>query len=149
MNLVECKCGTLFYVEAGNKAFKCTNCKKKIVIKEKKAPSPATVESNDRVENSATKMSKWIFLLGSTVGIFIFALMIPTAIIFKSEPTALVIFLMIEVVFGTLLVCASISFYLLTLQVKNLQSLMNFHQHNLHIFADQISKLFYLLRKRD
>jgi hypothetical protein len=149
MNFIECKCGTLYCIEDTKKAFRCNKCKKKLVFKEKETPVSVSVEGTDNpAANGPMRMSKWIFLLGSTVGIFVLALMIPTAIFFK-EPTVMVIFLILELIFGTLLVCASISFYLLTIQVKNLQSLMTFHQHNLHIFADQISKLFFLLRKRD
>ncbi len=150
MNFVECKCGTLYCIEDTKKVFRCHQCKKKIVFKAKVTPESVSVEGRETAAISGPmRMSKWIFLLGSTVGIFVLALMIPTAIFFKEQPSVMVIFLILELIFGTLLVCASISFYLLSIQVKNLQSLMTFHQHNLHIFADQISKLFFLLRKRD
>lgn len=147
MTLCECQCGTLYHLDDPKAEFKCGHCGRNVSIDVLEETSTKK-KHEEFLVNGPAKMSKWIFLLGSTVGIFMLGLMVPT-VLFFDQPVLILILLIIELVFGTLLVCASVSFYLLTMQVRNLQSLMTFHQHNLHIFADQISKLFLLLKKRE
>jgi hypothetical protein len=86
--------------------------------------------------------------MGSTVGLFVLMMMVPTAIYFKDHSVLLYLLMLVELVFGTLLVCTSISLYLLSLQVFTLQASMTFHQHNLVIFHDQIAKIFGLIKRK-
>lgn len=147
MNIVECACGTIYSLKKGQiKPFRCQFCKKTVVAAQPEMDR--RVDLAEMGKDSYLRLFKWFFWLGSTVGIFVLLLMVPTVLMIK-EIVPMVILLVFELVFGTLLVCASVSCYLLSVQVKNLQSSMNFHQHNLHIFADQISKLFYMLRRKE
>jgi hypothetical protein len=93
------------------------------------------------------RLTRGIFLLGSTVGIFVIFMMIPTAVYFENSAVVF-FFMLVELVFGTLLVCSSVSLYLLSLQVRGMQSLMTFQQHNLSIFHDQIARLFSMFKRR-
>ena len=148
----ECRaCGTIFHVGEGAKGeFRCTNCKAKVkvgVTKKKSEKSKGKRTDNDRYHVVQDRLARGIFLLGSTVGIFVIFMMIPTALYFESSPV--VFFLMlVELVFGTLLVCSSVSLYLLSIQVRGMQSLMTFQQHNLSIFHDQIARLFAMFKRR-
>jgi hypothetical protein len=150
MDLVECNhCGTVYHLKKdSSRPFRCANCKKTVALKTQKAKKKGDSEENERLRKFQDRLSRGIFLLGSTVGLFVLLMMIPTSMAFK-DPGVVVVLLMLELVFGTLLVCSSVGFYLLNLQVHSLQSLMTFHQHNLHIFHDQISRLFKLLKRRD
>ena len=150
MELVECNhCGTVYHLKkVSSRPFRCGNCKKTVALKSQKTKNKGESEENERLRKFQDRLSRGIFLLGSTVGLFVLLMMIPTSIAFK-DPGVVVVLLMLELVFGTLLVCSSVGFYLLNLQVHSLQSLMTFHQHNLHIFHDQISRLFKLLKRRD
>ena len=77
-------------------------------------------------------------------------MMLPTALYFKDHHPGLVFFFMlVELVFGTLLVCASLCFYILSIQVTGIQSQINLQQHNLAIFREQITRLFAILKRRD
>jgi len=152
MKLVECPhCSTVYHLKDENstRPFRCGNCKKTVAVKPPKVETKKSgLEENERLRRFQDRLSRGIFLLGSTVGLFVLLMMIPTSLAFK-DPSDVVVLLMLELVFGTLLVCSSVGFYLLNLQVHSLQSLMTFHQHNLHIFHDQIAKLFKLLKRRD
>ena len=151
MDLVECKpCGTVYHLNSDEtRPFRCGHCKKTVTFKAEKPEKKKTDrDGNEKLRHFQERLSRGIFLLGSTVGLFVLLMMIPTSIAFK-DASVVVVLLMLELVFGTLLVCSSVGFYLLNLQVHSLQSLMTFHQHNLHIFHDQISKLFRLLKRRD
>jgi LSD1 subclass zinc finger protein len=150
----ECRaCGTLFHLGEGAKGeFRCSKCKAKVrklttsKVKVEKA-GEKNVEGSERYHVMQDRLTRGIFLLGSTVGIFVVFMMIPTALYF--ENSAVVFFLMlVELVFGTLLVCSSVSLYLLSIQVRGMQSLMTFQQHNLSIFHDQISRLFAMFKRR-
>ena len=154
-DFAECRhCGTLFHLGKGaRKIFECQNCKK--VVKVIATTSKAVVDSPKKKSQDVEKfrqfqdrLSRIIFLLGSTVGIFVLLMMIPS-ILYIQNQALLVFFLIMELVFGTLLVCASVSFYLLSSQVYSLTALMTFHQHNLAIFHDQISRLFTMFKRRD
>lgn len=150
MELVECQhCGTVYHLGDGeSRPFRCGNCKKTVAVSKKITRIKSDSEGGERLKRFQERLSRGIFLLGSTVGLFVLLMMIPTSIAFK-DAGIVVVLLMLELVFGTLLVCSSVGFYLLNLQVHSLQSLMTFHQHNLHIFHDQISKLFRLLKRKD
>lgn len=105
------------------------------------------MRSEEQVRKVQNRLARAIFLIGSTVGLFVLLLMIPTAIYLQTSP--LVFPLMIfELVFGSLLVCASISLYLLSIQVYSLQSSVVLLQHNITIFHDQIMKVFGLIKKK-
>jgi uncharacterized membrane protein (DUF485 family) len=152
-DFAEClHCGTLFHLGKGaGKIFECQNCKK--VVKVSAAPNKVVhpKKKNQDVEKYRQfqeKLSRIIFLLGSTVGIFVLLIMIPS-IIYVENQALLAFLLIMELVFGTLLVCSSVSFYLLSSQVYSLTALMTFHQHNLTIFHDQISRLFTMFKRRD
>ena len=150
-DFAEClHCGTLFHLGKGaRKIFECQNCKK--VVKVSAAPNKVAKPKNQDVEKYRQfqeKLSRIIFLLGSTVGIFVLLMMIPS-IIYVENQALLAFFLIMELVFGTLLVCSSVSFYLLSSQVYSLTALMTFHQHHLTIFHDQISRLFTMFKRRD
>lgn len=150
----ECRaCGTLFYSEEDAQGdFRCTKCNAKVKPTAIKKPvskknSKGKADDPDRFHVVQDRLSRGIFLLGSTVGIFVIFMMIPTAMYFESS--AVVFFLMlVELVFGTLLVCSSVSLYLLSIQVRGMQSLMTFQQHNLSIFHDQIARLFSMFKRR-
>ena len=149
MNLVECSCGTIYHVNEGkSRHFRCVKCSKTVVL-ESQQQALEKVSSMMRISDSPQKLAKWFLFVGSFIGIFTLLLMIPTAFVLKDQTIALAICLVLELVFGTLLVCSSLSFYLLSLQVQNMQSMTTFHQHNLQIFADQISKLFQMIRRSD
>ena len=150
-DLVECKnCGTLYHV-AGQALtqFVCQKCSKKVSLKRHKITSiKSSLGPEDRLRKFQDRLSRGIFLMGSTVGLFVLLLMVPTAIFFKDSGLAFVL-MVSELVFGTLLLCSAIAFYLLSIQVFSLQALMTFQQHNLAIFHDQIARLFGMFRRRD
>ncbi|MBF0196214.1 MAG: hypothetical protein HQL32_00815 [Planctomycetes bacterium] len=145
----ECKCGTLYYIDKpAIKPFRCNKCKRAIFP----ALAGKNKEANDRKlsrEEKQALLPKWLFMLGSSVGLFCFLMTIPSIILFKNSIPLLTFLLCLEVIFGTLLITASFSFYLLSIQVRSMQSLINFQQHNLRIFADQISKLYMMLKRND
>ena len=150
MELVECNhCGTIYHLnDKKQRHFRCGNCNKTVTVRAVKQEKKDDREEHERLRKFQDSLSRGIFLLGSTVGLFVLLMMIPTSIVIK-DPSVVVVLLILELVFGTLLVCSAVGFYLLNLQVHGLQSLMTFHQHNLHIFHDQISRLFKLLKRRD
>lgn len=154
MNLVECLCGTVYHFENDGKTnFRCSKCSRTVVVK--KNNENTDPEASVHLSDSPHRLSKFIFYVGCMVGIFTLLSMIPTYFLMNNKELALdqrnlMIFLIImELVMGTLLVCTTVSFYLLSLQVKTMQSTMSFHQHNLQIFADQISKIFQMIRRKD
>ena len=149
--LIECKnCGTLYHIaskELGQ--FACGTCRKKVNVKWPKLPTiKTTLGSDERLRKFQDRLSRGVFLVGSTVGVFVLLMMVPTAIFFKDSALAFLL-MMIELVLGTLLLCSAVAFYLLSLQVFSLQALMTFQQHNLAIFHDQIARLFGMFRRRD
>ena len=150
-DLVECKnCGTLYHIASKDLAyFSCGTCRKKVSLKQLKAPSiKTTLRPDDRLRKFQDRLSRGVFFAASTVGVFVLLLMVPTAFFFKDSSLSLVL-MIIELVLGTLLLCSAIAFYLLSLQVFSLQALMTFQQHNLAIFHDQIARLFGMFRRRD
>ena len=152
MNMMECKCGTLYVTDSKKLFFKCSSCRRFLFpflqkSGEKKKKSPA--EEQKVYRDRESRLWKWLFLMGCSVGIFSLLLMVPTLIMFKEAVPVMVFLMVLELAFGTLLICASLSLYLLNLQVKSLQSLVTFQQHNLRIVADQISRLFYILRSKE
>lgn len=151
--LAECRhCGTLFHLSKGaRRLFECNNCGKVVKTDHqhpKASVKKSAISDGERFKRFQDRLSRAIFLLGSTVGIFVLLMMIPTAIYIEHSMLSF-IFILFELVFGTLLVCASVSFYLLSSQVTSLQALMTFHQHNLAIFHDQIARLFTMFKRRD
>jgi hypothetical protein len=150
-DFVECKnCGTLYHLNGDvSTAFACTKCRKKVQLKRsKKIPTERKTIPEERLRKFQDRLSRGIFLMGSTVGLFVLLLMIPTAIYFK-DPGVTFLLMVIELVLGTLLVCSSIAFYLLSIQVFSLQALLTFQQHNLAIFHDQIARLFGMFRRKE
>jgi hypothetical protein len=114
----------------------------------KKSQQKKAKMDGEKFRQFQDRLTRLIFLMGSTVGIFVLLMMVPSLIYIENKGF-LYFILLIELVFGTLLVCASVSFYLLSSQVLSLTALMNFHQHNLAIFHDQITKLFTMFKRRE
>lgn len=151
MKLVECCCGTVYHLDnEKTRSFRCGKCSKTVVVLSKEKLSTSTHQQPKLVE-SPQRLAKWLFIVESTVGFFTLLMMAPTAYyLSKPEYAEIVQFVLIlELVIGALLICSAVSFYLLSIQVNSLQSMMNFHQHNLQIFADQITRIFQMIRRRD
>jgi hypothetical protein len=146
LNVVECRyCGTLYSIKGQEASFTCHNCKRKISTAS--LTKASRLRSEEQVRKVQNRLARAIFLIGSTVGLFVLLMMVPTAIYLKAS--AIVFPLMIfELVFGSLLVCISISLYLLSIQVFSLQSSVVLLQHNVTIFHDQIIKVFGLIKKK-
>ena len=143
MQLVECPCGTLYHVERPVRQFRCGNCGRPVSTAGERSRN-----TDDRMpENPSLRVVRWICILGCTIGISLLLLTLPTLLMLKSPLSFLS--LIFELVFGTILVCASLAFYLLSVQVQSMQYMMNLHMNNLRIFADQISKLKLALRRKN
>lgn len=103
-------------------------------------------EEHSAQDAGALRLVRWVFVLGCTVGFFLLFMMIPTSLMFEGSGNFAL--LLLELMLGTMLVCASLAFYLLSLQVQSMQHTLNLHMNNLRIFADQISRLRYEMRRR-
>ncbi len=102
------------------------------------------MESKALRERALMSLSRWVFLIGCTVGLFTLLLTLPTAVMLENP----IILLVLELMLGTLLVCVSFAMYLLTIQVQSMQFAQSLHMNNLRIFADQIMQLRHSINRR-
>lgn len=144
MIIIECECGMLYHLNSPQRNFRCCGCSRTI----SGIPGPAVPEPVEKgsAEGTFLRIARWNFLACCTIGIFFLLLAAITALAYK--PGASIILLIVEIFLGALLISSSVAFYLLALQMRSVQFLLNLHMNNLRIFADQLGKVKLAIRKR-